>query len=149
MRNISGSSQSNNGDDGAHTTSNKERLTVDWFSKVITEFRAELSDLQEAQNNTTRRMQQRSNCAEDLMELRDDFDKLKLEWSAMRLRVRVRLGEFHSKCLEYWHKEIVCNSFYGVRPFRQSRAASHSAGITGHRTEHMRRVQATSHLLWY
>lgn len=31
-------------------------------------------------------MQQRGNCAEDLMELRDDFDKLKLEWSAMRLR---------------------------------------------------------------
>lgn len=86
------SNQSNNGNGdsaaGIHTSgvSNKDRLTVDWFSKVITEFRAELSDLQEAQNNTTRRMQQRSNCAEDLMELRDDFDKLKLEWNAMRLR---------------------------------------------------------------
>lgn len=89
MRNVSGSSnQSNNGNGDIHSSgvSNKERLTVDWFSKVITEFRAELSDLQEAQNNTTRRMQQRSNCAEDLMELRDDFDKLKLEWNAMRLR---------------------------------------------------------------
>lgn len=94
MRNISSTgsngNQSNNGygDSGdVHTSvSNKERLTVDWFSKVITEFRAELTELQEAQNNTTRRLQQRSNCAEDLMELRDDFDKLKLEWNAMRLR---------------------------------------------------------------
>lgn len=61
--------------------SNKERLTVDWFSKE----RAELTELQDAQNTTIGRLQQH-NCAEDLVELRDDFDKLKLEWNAIRLR---------------------------------------------------------------
>lgn len=108
MRNISSSSnnQSNNGDGNSniHTSiSNKERLTVDWFSKVITEFRAELSELQEAQNNTTRRLQQRSNCAEDLMELRDDFDKLKLEWNAMRLRqdnIELAIKELQAEAIQ-------------------------------------------------
>lgn len=80
--------QSNQSPSSTHAeanVSNKDRLTVDWFSKVIAEFRAELTELQDAQNNTTRRLQQR-NCAEELVELRDDFDKLKLEWNALRLR---------------------------------------------------------------
>lgn len=72
-----------------HSTSNngnKERLTIDWFAKVVTEFRTELSELQEAQSNVTRRLQQRNQCAEEMVELRDDFDKLKLEWNAVHLR---------------------------------------------------------------
>lgn len=82
--------------------SNKERLTVDWFSKVITEFRAELTELQEAQNNTTRRLQQR-NCAEELVELRDDFDKLKLEWNAIRLRqdnIELAIKELQTEAIQ-------------------------------------------------
>lgn len=105
----SSNNQSNNGDGNGNGnvasthTSNKERLTVDWFSKVITEFRAELSELQEAQNNTTRRLQQRSNCAEDLMELRDDFDKLKLERNAMRLRqdnIELAIKELQAEAIQ-------------------------------------------------
>lgn len=82
--------------------SNKERLTVDWFSKVITEFRAELTELQDAQNNTTRRLQQR-NCAEELVELRDDFDKLKLEWNAIRLRqddIELAIKELQAEAIQ-------------------------------------------------
>lgn len=86
-----------------HTNANnKDRLTVDWFSKVIAEFRAELADLQEAQNNTTRRLQQR-NCAEELVELRDDFDKLKLEWNAIRLRqdnIELAIKELQSEAIQ-------------------------------------------------
>lgn len=84
------------------TVSNKERLTVDWFSKVITEFRAELTELQEAQNNTTRRLQQR-NCAEEMVELRDDFDKLKLEWNALRLRqdnIELAIKELQAEAIQ-------------------------------------------------
>lgn len=65
---------------------NKERLTIDWITKVIAEFRSELSELQESQSNITRRFQQRNQCAEELVELRDEFDKLKLEWNAVHLR---------------------------------------------------------------
>lgn len=79
------SNQSPGSSHAGANVSNKDRLTVDWFSKVIAEFRAELTELQDAQNNTTRRLQQR-NCAEELVELRDDFDNLKLEWNALRLR---------------------------------------------------------------
>lgn len=84
------------------SVSNKERLTVDWFSKVITEFRAELTELQDAQNNTTRRLQQR-NCAEELVELRDDFDKLKLEWNAIRLRqddIELAIKELQAEAIQ-------------------------------------------------
>lgn len=71
---------------GPTDVSNRERLTIDWFSKVIAEFRSELVELQEVQSNTTRRLQQRNQCAEELLELRDDFGKLKLESNAIRLR---------------------------------------------------------------
>lgn len=84
------------------TVNNKERLTVDWFSKVITEFRAELTELQEAQNNSTRRLQQR-NCAEDMVELREDFDKLKLEWNSIRLRqddIEVAIKELQAEAIQ-------------------------------------------------
>lgn len=96
-----------------HTGSNvgnKERLTVDWFSKVIAEFRAELTELQDAQNNTTRRLQQR-NCAEELVELRDDFDKLKLEWNAIRLR---------QESIEQTMKELQTEAIQRDDDFRRS-----------------------------
>lgn len=95
----------------SNAASNKERLTVDWFSKVIAEFRAELTELQDVQNNTTRRLQQRSNCAEDLVEMRDDFDKLKLEWNAIRLR---------QENLEQTVKELQAEAIQRDDDFRRS-----------------------------
>lgn len=71
---------------GTSNTDGKERLTIDWLTKVIAEFRSELSELQEAQSNMTRHFQQRNQCAEELVELRDEFDKLKLEWNAVHSR---------------------------------------------------------------
>lgn len=97
----------------------KDRLTVDWFSKVIAEFRAELTELQDAQNNTTRRLQQR-NCAEELVELRDDFDKLKLEWNAIRLRqenieqsIRDLQAEAIQRNEDFRRIQIQVSIFYG------------------------------------
>lgn len=66
--------------------SSKERLTIDWFTQSIAEIRSELAELQEASSNTSRHLQQRNQCAEDIAELRDDFGKLKLEFGAMRMR---------------------------------------------------------------
>lgn len=64
----------------------KERLTIDWFTQSIAEIRGELAELQEASSNTSRHLQQRNQCAEDVAELRDDFAKLKLEFGSMRMR---------------------------------------------------------------
>lgn len=66
--------------------SSKERLTIDWFTQSIAEIRGELAELQEASSNTSRHLQQRNQCAEDIAELRDDFAVLKLEFGAMRMR---------------------------------------------------------------
>lgn len=109
MKKIRGNQSSNSIYTGSNV-SNKERLTVDWFSKVIAEFRAELTELQDAQNNTTRRLQQR-NCAEELVELRDDFDKLKLEWNAIRLR---------QENLEQTVKELQAEAIQRDDDFRRS-----------------------------
>lgn len=70
----------------APSVNNKERLTIDWFTQAIAEIRGELAEIQEVSSNTTLRLQQRNQCAEDILELREDFDKLKLEFSSMRLR---------------------------------------------------------------
>lgn len=66
--------------------SSKERLTIDWFTQSIAEIRGELAELQEASSNTSRHLQQRNQCAEDIAELRDDFANVKLEFGAMRMR---------------------------------------------------------------
>lgn len=95
----------------ATDTSNKERLTIDWFSKVITEFRAELSELQEVQSNTTRKLQQRNRCEEDLLELRDDFNKLNLELNAIRL---------HQDTLDQSIKELQAEAIQRDDDFRRS-----------------------------
>lgn len=71
---------------GDKPVSNKERLTIDWFTKAVAEIRAELAELQEASSNTSRQLQQRNQCAEAIIELQKDFDQLKLEANAMRLR---------------------------------------------------------------
>lgn len=68
------------------SSNSKERLTIDWFTQAIAEIRGELAELQEASSNTSRHLQQRNQCAEDIVELRDDFTKLKLEFGAMRMR---------------------------------------------------------------
>lgn len=65
---------------------NKERLTIDWFTQAVAEIRGELAELQEASSNTSRHLQQRNQCTEEIAELRDDFAKLKLEFGAMRMR---------------------------------------------------------------
>lgn len=70
----------------AASGSSKERLAIDWFTQAIAEIRGELAELQEASSNTSRHLQQRNQCAEDITELRDDFAKLKLEFGAMRMR---------------------------------------------------------------
>lgn len=64
----------------------KERLTIDWFTQAIAEIRGELAEIQEVSSNTSLRLQQRNQCSEDIIELRDDFSKLKLEYSTIRLR---------------------------------------------------------------
>lgn len=68
------------------SSSSKERLTIDWFTQAIAEIRGELAELQEASSNTSRHLQARNQCAENIAELRDDFAKLKLEFGAMRMR---------------------------------------------------------------
>lgn len=98
----------------SHTSpdiSNNERLTIDWFSKVIAEFRAELVELQEVQSNTTRRLQQRNQCGEELLELRDDFGKLKLESNAIQL---------HQDNLDQAIKELQAEAIQRDEDFRRS-----------------------------
>lgn len=68
------------------SSSNKERLTVEWLSESITELRTELSELQEASSNASRNSNRPSAVQEDLFELRNDFTKLKLEIEAIKLR---------------------------------------------------------------
>ncbi len=68
------------------STSNKERLTVEWLSESITELRTELSELQEASSNASRNINRPSAIQEDVVELRNDFTKLKLEIDALKLR---------------------------------------------------------------
>lgn len=68
------------------SSSNKERLTVEWLSESITELRTELSELQEASSNASRNSNRPSIFQEDLIELRNDFGKLKLEIEAIKLR---------------------------------------------------------------
>lgn len=94
--------------DGA---SKKERLTIDWFAKVVSEFRAEVAELQESQSNTTRMLQQRNRCEEELLELRDDFKKLNLELSAIRL---------HQDTLDQSIKELQAEAIQRDDDFRRS-----------------------------
>lgn len=89
----------------------KERLTIDWFAKVVHEFRTEVAELQEAQSNTTRMLQQRNRCGEELFELRDDFSKLNLELSAIRL---------HQNTLDQSIKELQAEAIQRDDDFRRS-----------------------------
>lgn len=68
------------------STSNKERLTVEWLSESITELRTELSELQEASSNASRNLNRPSAVQEDVVELRNDFTKMQLEIEAIKLR---------------------------------------------------------------
>lgn len=70
----------------ASKTASKERLTIEWLSQSIAELRAELSELQEASSNTSRSLQQRNTVLEDITELRTEFEKLKLDLTAMKQR---------------------------------------------------------------
>lgn len=89
----------------------KERLTIDWFAKVVNEFRTEVSELQEAQSNTTRMLQQRNRCEEELLEMRDDFNKLNLELSAIRL---------HQDTLDQSIKELQAEAIQHDEDFSRS-----------------------------
>ncbi|XP_055311065.1 protein scabrous-like isoform X2 [Sitodiplosis mosellana] len=136
-------SQSSSSTHAGSNVGNKERLTVDWFLKVIAEFRAELTELQDAQNNTTRRLQQR-NCAEELVELRDDFDKLKLEWNAIRLR---------QENLEQTMKDLQTEAIQRDDDFRRSQIQNQKAPGTidyvkpeaDHRLRHRRFIRQHLH----
>lgn len=70
----------------ATKSATKERLTIEWLSQSIAELRSELSELQEASSNTSRSLQQRNTVLEDITELRTEFDKLKLDLTAMKQR---------------------------------------------------------------
>lgn len=56
------------------------------MSESITELRSELSELQEASSNASRNINRPSVVQEDVVELRNDFTKLKLEIEALKLR---------------------------------------------------------------
>lgn len=56
------------------------------MSESITELRTELSELQEASSNASRTYNRPSVVQEDVVELKNDFAKLKLEIEALKLR---------------------------------------------------------------
>lgn len=69
-----------------HVASNKDRLTVEWFSQTVAELRAELAEVQEASSNTSRILQQRTVVQEQIGELQDDFHNLRLSLEALKMR---------------------------------------------------------------
>lgn len=56
------------------------------MSQSITELRNELAELQEATSNTSRMLHQRNQYTEDIIELKEDFSKFKLELGALKMR---------------------------------------------------------------
>lgn len=68
------------------SSTTKDALTAEWFSKSIKELRSELAELQEVTSNTSRNMQQRNLVQEDVAELKNEFTKMKLELEALRMR---------------------------------------------------------------
>lgn len=65
---------------------NKERLTVQWLTKSITELRNELSELQDSSNKITRDLQQKNQILDDISGLRTDFQNVRLELESLRTR---------------------------------------------------------------
>lgn len=93
--------------------SSKEHLTINWFTQAVAEIRGELAELQEASSNTSRHLQQRNQCAEDISELRDDFGKLKLEFGAMRMR---------QETIDQAIKELQAETIQREEDFRRSQS---------------------------
>lgn len=92
-------------------SNNKERLTIDWISQAITEIRGELAELQEASSNTSRHLQQRNQYIENIAELREDFDKLKLELGALHMR---------QETIDYAVKELQSEAIQRDEDYRHS-----------------------------
>lgn len=147
----------------------KERLTIDWFAKVVSEFRAEVSELQEAQSNTTRTLQQRNRCGEDLLELRDDFNKLNLELSALRLHQDtldqsikelqaeaiqhdddIRRSQLQVSGLFVWHFVISFSSFVMIQLKSTNRTRSdRSTGVASWFCAEVAFIATYIYIIWY
>lgn len=68
-------------------SSSKERLTIDWFSQTVTELRSELAELQQASSNASRSMQQHNSIVrEEVAEIKNEFRRVNLELSALKVR---------------------------------------------------------------
>lgn len=94
------------------TSSHNERLTIDWLSQSITELRTELVELQEATSNTSRILQQRNQYSEEIIELKEELTKFRLELNALKMR---------QENTEKIAKELRAEAIQTAEDFRRSR----------------------------